>query len=66
MKRTAFFTTLILICSVAFSQESTKAFSTGETLKYSLYYGIMDVGEATISLEKTKTENSTLKLLPKL
>lgn len=54
MKRTAFFTTLILICSVAFSQESTKAFSTGETLKYSLYYGIMDGGEATISLEKTK------------
>ena len=54
MKRTAFFTVLILICSVAFSQESTKAFTTGETLKYSLYYGIMDGGEATISLEKTK------------
>ncbi|MBQ4215118.1 MAG: DUF3108 domain-containing protein, partial [Bacteroidales bacterium] len=55
MKRTAFFTVLILICSAAFSQESTKAFTTGETLKYSLYYGIMDGGEATISLEKTKS-----------
>lgn len=57
MKRLAFsFAVMILvgIGAIAQSESKTKAFSTGECLKYSLYYGLMDGGEATISLEKTK------------
>lgn len=54
MKRLVlFFGVVFLVCSTAFCQKSP--FSPGENLKFSLYYGIMDGGEATISLEKTKS-----------
>ncbi len=56
MKRLVFsFAALVLFCSAAISQNTKLPYAPGERLKFSLYYGIMDGGEATISLEKTKT-----------
>lgn len=51
MKRIIFSIVSVLVCySVAMCQEKTP-YSANEKLTYSLFYGVMDGGEATISLE---------------
>ncbi|MCQ2958644.1 MAG: DUF3108 domain-containing protein [Bacteroidales bacterium] len=56
MKRITFSLVLMICCMFVHAQESVKVpYAPGENLRYSLYYGIMDGGEAVISLEKTKS-----------
>ena len=56
MKRLTVFLGLVLSCAIAAIGQQTKSpYSAGENLKFSLYYGIMDGGEAVISLDKTKS-----------
>ncbi len=54
MKRLVlFFASMIIGSSIAFCQSKTP-YAPGENLKFSLYYGLMDGGEAIISLEQAK------------
>ena len=40
-----------MACTSIFGQANSGSYSTGEKLKYSLFYGVMDGGEAKITLE---------------